>query len=182
MGELEASLDSIRQSPRDSGRLEMIVCRPAEDEREVLAEGTLDLRLGLVGDSWISRGSTRTADGSSHPDTQVTLMNARVIAVLAQRRERWPLAGDQLYVDLDLSAANLPPGTRLQVGTAVIEITAQPHTGCSKFAEWFGQDARLFVNAPALKDLHLRGLNAKVIQPGLARTGDTVRVLRGDST
>jgi hypothetical protein len=173
--ELEAGLDSLGQSPKDSGVLELIVRRPRVDEREILAEAALDLDAGLVGDTWNSRKSSRTSDGSPHPDMQLTLMNSRVISVLAQERERWCLAGDQLYVDLDLSAANIPPGMRLSIGTAVIEVTSQPHTGCQKFTARFGQDAFHFVNAPERKELRLRGVNTRVIQAGTIKTGDSVK-------
>lgn len=174
MEELEAGLDDIRQSPKDKGMLELIVRRPQTDERQVLEEGQLDLREGLVGDSWRTRGSARTSDGSSHLDMQLTLMNSRVIALLAQHRDRWQLAGDQLFVDLDLSVENLPPGTRLAAGSAVMQVTDQPHTGCQKFAARFGQDAVKFVNSPVGKQLHLRGINARVVQPGVIRAGDVV--------
>ncbi|MBE2238176.1 MAG: MOSC domain-containing protein [Caldilineaceae bacterium] len=173
--ELEAGLDYIRQAPRDAGVLELIVRRPAVDGREVLEEGELDLRGGLVGDTWQARGSSRMPDRSPHPDMQLNLINARLIALLAQDKARWPLAGDQLYVDLDLSEENLPPGTRLTIGAAVIEVTDQPHIGCKKFAARFGADAVKFVNSPEGKALHLRGINAKVVQGGTIRAGDTVR-------
>jgi hypothetical protein len=173
--ELEAGLAHIRQSPRDHGVLDLIVRRPAVNEREVLSEGLLDLRDGLVGDTWKERTSSRTADGSPHPDMQLNIMNARVIALVAQDRARWPLAGDQLYIDLDLSEQNLPPGTRLALGSALLEVTAQPHTGCKKFLSRFGLDALQFVNSAIGKDLHLRGINARVVQPGLIRVGDVVR-------
>jgi hypothetical protein len=172
--ELEAGLDHIRQAPADHGVLEMIVRRPAPDLREVLAEGELDLTVGLVGDTWQMRGSSRTEDGSSHPDMQLNLMNARAVQLVAQDQARWPLAGDQLFVDLDLSNANLPPGTRLAIGSAVVEVTDQPHNGCKKFVARFGLDAMLFVNSEVGKQLHLRGINAKVVQPGTVRTGDRV--------
>ena len=175
--ELEAGLDAIRQSPEDAGTIELIVRRPEEGAREVLTEGRLDLAEGLVGDSWRSLGSSLTPDGSAHPDTQLTLMNARTIALLAQDRGRWPLAGDQLYVDLDLSGENLPPGTRLALGSAVITVTAQPHTGCQLFRERFGTDALRFVNSPVGRQLNLRGINAKVVQPGVVRVGDVVKKL-----
>ncbi|MEJ2131113.1 MAG: MOSC domain-containing protein [Gammaproteobacteria bacterium] len=131
--ELEAGLEEIRGAPKDAGILELIVRRPTTNEREVLDEAELDTAEGLVGDNWKIRGSSTTEDGSAHPDMQLNIMNARATALVAQDRDRWPLAGDQLYLDLDLSVANLPPGTRLALGTAVIEITAQPHLGCKKF-------------------------------------------------
>jgi hypothetical protein len=173
--ELEAGLETIRQSPKDNGALELIVRRPDVEQREAVAAGVLDAEKGLLGDNWKARGSAHTPDGAAHPECQLTLMNARVIALVAQARERWPLAGDQLYVDLDLSADNLPPGTRLALGTAVIEVTAQPHTGCKKFLSRFGVDAVKFVNSPLGKRLRLRGMNAKVARPGVFRVGDVVR-------
>jgi MOSC domain-containing protein len=177
LSELEAGLEMVRRSPRDEGLLAMIVCRPAIGERQVLIEAKLDLFDGLVGDTWRKRGSSRTADRSSDPDTQLTLMNARAIALVAQEKDRWPLAGDQLYVDLDLSLDNLPPGIRLALGDAIIEVTAQPHTGCHKFKARYGVEALKFVNSPTGKQLRLRGLNAKVVQPGIVRMGDGVKKL-----
>ena len=173
--ELEAELGTIRQSPADQGVLEMIVRRPQIEEREILEEGQLDLVEGLVGDTWRARGSSRTSDGSSHPDMQLNIMNSRVIALVAQDKERWQLAGDQLFIDMDLSAENLPPGTLLALGSAVIEVTDQPHNGCKKFVARFGLDAMKFVNSPVGKQLHLRGINAKVVQPGTIRVGDRVK-------
>jgi hypothetical protein len=173
--ELEAGLENIYLSPKDDGRVDMIVCRPDVEKRKVLSEAELDPIEGLVGDNWKARGSTGTADGSAHPEMQLNIMNSRVIALLAQEQERWQLAGDQLYIDMDLSDKNLPAGTRLALGTAVIEITAKPHSGCKKFAARFGLDAIKFVNSPLGKELHLRGLNAKVIQSGSIRVGDTIK-------
>lgn len=175
--QLEAGLDHVRGAPADLGRLDRIVRRPAVDEREPLAEGYLDLGEGLVGDSWRQRGSARTPDRSAHPDMQINVMNARVAALVAGREERWQLAGDQLYVDLDISEGNLPPGTRLAVGEAVIEVTAEPHLGCAKFASRFGRDALRFVNSPTGRRLRLRGLNARVVVAGWVRAGDPVRKL-----
>jgi hypothetical protein len=175
MEELEARLDHIRRSPDDNGVLKMIVRRPRTDEREVLEVGELDRTEGLKGDNWSTRGSDLTEDGSAHPDMQLNLMNSRVIALLAQDKERWQLAGDQLFVDMDLSAENLPPGSRLAIGSALIEVTDQPHTGCKKFAERFGVDAMRFVNTPMGRKLNLRGINAKVVQSGVVRVGDLVR-------
>lgn len=175
MAELEAGLDLIRQSPKDEGLLELIVRRPHVDEREVLDEGELHLESGLAGDSWPSRRSSRTADGTPHPDMQLNIMNSRVIALVAGDKARWPLAGDQLFLDLDLSAANLPAGTQLAVGSAVIEVTPPPHLGCQKFVSRFGLDAMKFVNSTVGRELHLRGINAKTIQPGCIRVGDVAK-------
>ena len=176
--ELEAGLDEIRRAPQDAGVVELIARRPAVGEREVLAEATLDLDEGLVGDNWRVRGSSRSADGLGHPDMQLNIMSARVVdLVAAGERERWALAGDQLYVDLDLSEANLPPGTRLALGTALIEVTSEPHTGCAKFVARFGSDAHRFVNTKQHRHLRLRGLNAKVVEPGTVSSGDAIRKL-----
>lgn len=173
--ELEAGLAEVWQSPADGGVVEMIVRRPQVGEREVLEAGELSTVDGLAGDNWSRRGSSRTPDGSPHPEMQLNIMNARFIALVAGHRARWPLAGDQLYIDLDLSAENLPAGTRLALGTAVIEVTAQPHTGCQKFVARFGLDAMKFVNSPVGKELRLRGINARVVQPGVVRVGEAAR-------
>ena len=172
--ELEAGLDEIRRSPASEGTVELIVRRPAVGEREVLEEAVLDLHEGLVGDSWLARG---TRGGPANPAAQLTVMNARVIALVARERGRWPLAGDQLYVDLDLSESNMPAGTRLALGSAVIEVSDEPHTGCAKFTGRFGSEASRFINSPIGRALHLRGINTRVVQPGRVRVGDTIRKL-----
>jgi hypothetical protein len=149
---LEAGLDGIRRSPPDHGLVHLIVRRPAENAREVLPEARLDRNEGL----------------------QLTLMNSRVAALVAGGDERRQLAGDQLYVDLDLSRANLPPGTRLVLGSAVIEISDKPHRGCRKFAERFGQEALAFVNSPVGRELRLRGVNARIVATGTIHVGDAI--------
>ena len=171
---LEAGLDDILASPKDDGRLELIVRRPAVEEREALAEGVLDTTEGLVGDCWRIRGSSMTSDGSANPKAQLTLMNVHVARLVAQDPERVPLAGDQLYVDFDLTRDNAPPGTRLAIGSAVVEITDDPHLGCRKFMDRFGRDAHRFVNSKERRELNLRGVNAMVVVGGTVRAGDTV--------
>jgi hypothetical protein len=176
---LEEGLDHVRSSPTDVGRVELIVRRPAVDAREVLDEGILDLADGLVGDSWRTRGSSRMADGSAHPDMQLNVINARLSSLVAVDPDRRALAGDQLHLDLDLSHANLPAGTRLALGSAVIEVTEIPHAGCAKFRDRFGADALRFVNSPTGRELRLRGLNARVVVAGTVCQGDAVRKLFG---
>jgi MOSC domain-containing protein YiiM len=166
---LQSGLGEIRLSPKDAGRLELIVCRPETGGREVLDEGTLDTTVGLQGDNW----GTRTAN--PNPKAQITLTNVRATALVAQTPDRWQLAGDQLYVDFDLGGANVPPGTRLAIGSAVVEITDIPHRGCRKYLDRFGADALKFVNSEAGLELNLRGVNARVVVAGMVRTGDEIR-------
>ena len=173
--ELEVGLDEIRRAPKDEGVLALIVRRPQTEEREILTEGELDLTEGLVGDNWKARGSSATPDGSAHPEMQLNIMNSRATALVAQSKDRWHLAGDQLYIDMDLSAENLPAGTQLALGSAIVEVSPVPHTGCKKFTARFGVDAMRFVNSPVGKELNLRGICAKVVQSGTIRVGDVAR-------
>jgi hypothetical protein len=170
--ELEAGIAHIEEAPKSEGILEMIVRRPAVDEREVLDSGELTPDEGLVGDSWLARSGTQP-----NRETQLNVMNARFTALIAGSEDRWALAGDQLYLDFDISEANLPVGSRVAIGEAVIEVTAVPHTGCKKFSARFGLDARRFANSTVGRALRLRGLNAKVVVPGTIRRGDTARKL-----
>jgi hypothetical protein len=173
--ELDAGLDHIRAAPADDGELRLIVRRPVEDERDVVHEAELDLVDGLVGDNWRTRGNRLTADGRAHPLAQLTIMSSRVQEVVAGPVENWPQAGDQLYVDLDLSEDNLPPGTRLAIGGCVVEVTTKPHTGCAKFTRRYGLDAHRWVNSELGLSLKLRGVNAIVVEPGTIRTGDRIK-------
>jgi len=180
MEELEAALDHLRGAPKDEGVVQLIVRRPQVDEREVIDVAELDPIGGLIGDSWIRRGSRRTLDGSPHPDMQINIMNARVTALVAQELERWPLAGDQLYIDMDLSKENLPAGSRIAIGSAVLEVSPLPHTGCHKFVARFGLEAMQFVNSTVGKELCLRGINAKVVQGGVVKLGNKAKKLETD--
>ena len=173
--ELGQGLDNILQSPKDNGVLELIVRRPAVDEREVITEGTLDREQGLVGDNWLSRGCRHMPDGAADPEMQLNIMNARVVALVADDPARRELAGDQLYLDMDLSGENLPPGTQLEIGEAIVEVTEPPHTGCKKFASRFGRDAMVFVNSGPGKTRNFRGINARVIRSGDIKVGDVAR-------
>jgi len=167
--ELEAGLAEVRRSPADAGVVELVVARPEVGVRDVLEEGTLDLEKGLVGDNWGVRHET------AEYDRQLNVINARLSRLVAIEPERQPLAGDQLHVDLDLSIGNLPPGTRLALGSAVIEVSETPHTGCSKFVERFGREAMRFVNSPLGRELRLRGMCARVVVAGTVRPGDPIR-------
>lgn len=175
---LESGLDLLRAAPAGAGTLDLVVRRPANGEREVLAEGVLDGAAGLVGDNWLDRATKRAVADGRHLDAQLTVMSARMVGLLGDTAEERALAGDQLYVDLDLSHANLDTGSRLAIGErAVVEVTAKPHNGCRKFLVRYGEDAVAFVNSPAGKELRLRGLNARVVTPGPVRPGDLVRTL-----
>jgi hypothetical protein len=175
--ELEQGLDNILESPDDCGELKLVVRRPEVDRRESITEGYLDVEQGLVGDNWRARGSRHMPDGSADPEMQLNIMNTRVAALVADDPSRQELAGDQLYLDLNLGGDNLPPGTRLAIGDAVIEITEPPHTGCKKFASRFGRDAMVFVNSGMGKKLKLRGINARVTKSGDIKIGDVARKL-----
>ena len=181
--ELQAFLPQLLAAPRDVGTLELVVRRPAPGEREVLDEGELDLAVGLVGDTWAERGSSRTADGGPHPEMQLNVMSARMVA-LPRRRPGAPGAGRRPALPRPGPLArNLPAGTRLTIGDptvrgAVIEVTEPPHTGCAKFVERFGAEAMRFVNGEVGRPMRLRGLNARVVVPGRVRPGDPVRVTR----
>ena len=179
--ELDTGLAHVLDAPRDDGEILMIVRRPGEDEREVLDEGVLDTESGLMGDDWEARGDPRSEDGTANVLAQLTVMNARVLEVMAGPPHRWPLAGDQLYVDFDLSEDNLPAGTRLSVGEALIEVTAKPHTGCAKFTRRYGLAAQRWVNSETGMRLRLRGINTRVVKPGAIRVGDRVRKAHGDA-
>ncbi len=172
--ELEAGLPTIRSSPADAGPVRAIVVRPATDQRQSLQSVELSPEGGVHGDCWALGCWLSLPDGRPHPDVQVAIMNARAVALIAQDEARWPLAGDNLYVDLDLSDQNLQLGQRLKLGLAVLEVTAVPHNACGKFAQRFGKAAAQFVNSPAGKQLHLRGIYAKVVQAGTVSVGDVV--------
>jgi hypothetical protein len=178
--ELAPGIDHIRQAPADGGPLALIVRRPSAGERELLTEAELDLTVGLVGDYWLAKGSRRSPDGAALPDAQIAIMNSRVIATVTggDDHDLWALAGDQLYLDLDLSAENLPTGTRVALGDTVLQITDHAHNGCVKFAARFGKDALRFVNIGAdARHGRYRGIFARIVQPGTIRTGDRARKL-----
>jgi hypothetical protein len=174
--DLEANLDHLRSAPADNGTLEMVVRRPDHGVRELLDEGVLDEEDGLVGDNWLSRATSRAIAEGRHLDTMITVMSARMVGLLADADDVRALAGDQLYVDLDISHDNLPAGSRLAIGDdAVLEVSTKPHTGCKKFLARFGEDAVAFVNSEEGTRMRLRGLNARVVRGGVVRRGDVVR-------
>jgi len=180
--ELAAQMEHLRAAPAEIGTLDLVVRRPVNAEREVLDEGVLDEAGGLVGDNWLARATSRAVAEGRHLKAQVTVMSSRMISLLADTDEERALAGDQLYVDLDISRTNLPAGSRIALGDpddggAVIEVTDKPHTGCAKFVRRFGQEAVSFVNSEVGKEMRLRGLNARVVAGGTVRPGDPVRKL-----
>jgi len=175
---LESRLDHLRAAPGRAGTLAMIVRRPEVGVREILEEGVLDEAGGLVGDNWLGRATSRAVAEGRHLDAMITVMSARMVSLLGETDDEQALAGDQLYVDLDLSHDNLPTGTRVAIGeAAVLEVTAKPHAGCKKFLARFGPDALAFVNSEVGSRMRLRGLNARVVRGGVVRPGDVVRRL-----
>ena len=173
--ELRAGLPIVEAAPADTGTVVLVTCRPELGQRVILERAELSPEVGLVGDNWLTRGSRHTDDGAAEPARQLTLMSSRVIELIAgPDRQRWALAGDQLYVDFDLSEANLPAGTRLAVGSAVVEVSPAPHPGCAKFVARFGSDAARFVVSPDGMARRLRGVNATVVRGGWVATGDPV--------
>jgi hypothetical protein len=169
---LMAGLGRVRGSPHDGGRVVLVVRRPAVGGRELPDQVLLDQVAGVAGDNWLARGNASTRDGSADPQRQVTVMNARVAELVAGGTDRMQLAGDQLYVDLDLSVDNLPAGSLLAVGQAVLQVSDVPHLGCAKFVERFGAEAMRFVNSRLGRQLRLRGMNTRVVVPGTVRLGD----------
>lgn len=172
--DLESTLTQLGNSPQDNGTLEMIVRRPENLQREVVETAELDTKAGLVGDNWSTRGSRHTEDGNADPLRQITMMNSRVLQAIAPDKANWELAGDQLYVDLDLSEENLPPGQHLAIGSVILEITSVPHNGCGKFTERFGHDAIRFVNSKVGRQNRRRGIYARIVKSGVVQIGDTI--------
>ena len=181
--ELETGLDHVRSAPAEAGTVRLVVRRPDLGAREILQVGELTEADGLVGDTWLQRATSRAVADGRHLDAQVNVMSARMVGLLADSAEEQAYAGDQLYLDLDISRANLPAGSRLAFGEpgaggAVIEVSAKPHNGCAKFTARFGEDAMHFVNNETGRQLRLRGFNARVVESGPVRPGDAVRVVR----
>jgi MOSC domain len=172
--ELEAATAAVAAAPRDLGRVHAIIRRPREDEREALTDVRLDPAFGVDGDYWLDEARQMAGDDPIDPATQVTIMNIRVLQAIEPNESRWSLAGDQLYVDFDLSIEHLPAGSRLSIGDAVVEVSAIPHTGCAKFSARFGSDALRWINSPTGRAHRMRGLNARVIQAGTVSVGDAV--------
>ncbi|WP_248583127.1 hypothetical protein [Nocardioides sp. InS609-2] len=177
---LAEQMAHLRAAPSGIGTLDMVARRPANGKREVMPEGILDLELGMVGDNWLERATSRAIATGRHLDAQVNVTSSRMVGLLAADDDTRAMAGDQLYVDLDISHANLPVGSRLAIGDpedggAIIEVTAKPHNGCKKFVRYFGREAERFVNSAEGKELRLRGFNARVVSAGVVRRGDSVR-------
>ncbi len=177
LAELNEGLPEILASPKDNGILRGIVIRPSPGERRELDSCDLSLALGTHGDHWAKGCWKSTEDGKPHPDVQICIMNARCIGLIAQDRDNWAPAGDNLFIDMDLTPGNTPPGTRLAIGSTVLVITDTPHNGCESFISRYGRDACIFVNTGEGKRMRLRGIYGRVIQDGRVTVGDRVTKL-----
>lgn len=166
---------ALEPSPTDGGPLQAIVIRPTSETRNTVSTAFLSPDHGVLGDHWASGCWKSLTDGRPHPDVQVALMNSRIIQLIAGAPKRWPLAGDNLFVDFDLGQDRLPVGQQLQLGEVRMEITAEPHLGCGKFARRFGRDALQFVNSAEGKRLRLRGVYARILQEGRVAVGDLLQ-------
>ena len=175
--EILDGLVEVRKSPPNDGLLEAIVIRPASEKRLSLQRCRLSPEGGTEGDAWARGCWLKLPDGSPHPDVQICIMNSRMINLLAGEKQRWELAGDNLFIDLDLSRENLQAGQLLRIGECVMEITEQSHNGCAKFSQRFGPSALKVVNSPTGKELRLRGIYAKVINAGDVSVGDRITKL-----
>lgn len=167
-------LTHIKKSPKTKGDLQLIVRRPDVDQRELLKSAEINTDEGLIGDDWKARNKLKAHLRLNNGYDQITIMNSRVIERIAGSPEHWPPAGDQLYVDFDLSRNNLPPGTQLKLGSVILEVSKKDHTGCKKFIQRFGRDAFNFVNSAEGKQLCLRGINTRVIRSGSVKLGDSI--------
>jgi MOSC domain-containing protein YiiM len=174
LAELTEGLPRILAAPKDQGTVRALVVRPAKGERRDVGSVRVSLAGGVEGDHWAQGCWKSTDDGKPHPDVQICLMNARCIELIAQDRANWPPAGDNLFLDMGLTPDNLPPGTRIGIGSAEMVITDTPHNGCASFIERYGRDACLFVNTGEGKRLRLRGIYARVTRDGEISVGDRV--------
>ncbi|MEM7334639.1 MAG: MOSC domain-containing protein [Chloroflexota bacterium] len=175
MTQLNEGIPVILESPKNNGRIDLITIRPATNERVLKDEVEISIENGVEGDNWKTRGSNSMPDKSSNPEAKITIMNSRVIKHITQSDSGWEWAGDQFFVEMDLSEENLPAGQQLQLGTAVLEVSAVPHTGCAKFVARFGKDAHKFVNNQYGRSQRFRGVNLKVIKGGTVKVGDTAQ-------
>lgn len=172
--ELAAALPQVTAGPKDHGELKAIFVRPGPGQRLDVSSVAISSAGGLEGDHWAKGCWKSLPDGSPDPDVQVFIMNARFLDLIAQERSHWASCGNSFVADMDLGADNLPVGTRLKAGSAELEITAVPGTGCEAFIEWYGRDACVFVNTGEGKKNRLRGVYARVVKDGVVRIGDTL--------
>jgi len=161
--EFETGWAAVEPGPLGRGTVRGICIRVEEGVHETPERAEVTVEDGLVGDRW--------AHGGRDADAQITLMNVRVAELIGGPLD---LAGDNFQVELDLSEDALPVGTRLRIGSALLEVSPAPHTGCKKFRERFGLDALKWVNDN--REQRLRGMNCRVLESGTVTVGDAVEV------
>ena len=172
---LKTFMPHILDAPKDDVALDLVVVRPDRDIRELPKRARVTAKDGVVGDHWITGSGLRNDDGTGLVDAQICMMMSRVIEAIASSQENWPPAGDNLFLDMDLTPSNMPPGTRFSIGTAEFVVTPQPHNGCQKFIDRYGRDACLFVNTGEGRNLRLRGIYSRVTRDGEISPGDRLR-------
>lgn len=168
LDKLEAGFDGLRPPPGERGGLTAIARRSRDGSRELPVTAELSVADGLVGDAW-SRRPPRD------PNAQLTVMR-QDIALLIANGQPLSLFGDNLFVDFDISGAHLPAGTRLRLGECLVEVTPEPHNGCRKFRDRFGQDALRFTALRRIRPHNARGIHWRVIEGGIIRIGDSIEV------
>lgn len=175
--ELTAGLQGILSAPKQNGTLELIVIRPGRGERFTPAEIEVSAVEGLPGDHWSNGTGYAREDGAGDPDAQICIMMASCIRAIAGAKANWPPAGDNLFIDMDLTPKNMPPGTRFAIGSAEFIVSELPHNGCQDFIDRYGRDACVFLMTGEGKKNRLRGIYARVTRDGTVSVGDTVRKL-----
>lgn len=180
--ELAAALPYVCAAPKTATTIDSLCFRPARNQREFPAELQLSRAEGIRGERWLTEPWLRLPDGSPDPNIQVSILPLRVLNLVWTDRENTPHPGDTIIADLDTSLTNLPPGSLLQAGTAILRVSDEFNEGCVKWKVRYGQAAKDWITAPGHPQLRLRGVLCAVEQDGFIRAGDALTKLDRFST